>query len=131
MDLRINPEKVFARERGNPRKGIFTFLAVAIAFLTVILLINPATTEEYRPICGVEVHTHGEGCFETVDKLICELEEKPGHIHGDSCWAIEQTCVCGLEENDEHVHTHECIVEERILICDITENQVFHRQYVP
>lgn len=63
--------------------------------------------------CGLEEsegHTHTEDCYETVEVLICSLEEceaTEGHTHTDACY--ETQLICGLEE---HTHTIECLVDE-------------------
>ncbi len=144
MDIRISPDVVLARERGNPRKGIIAFLSLTVAFLTVIMLINPATTQEYEPVCGLEEHEHSEACIEVVQKTICPLEECEGHVHGEACYAVqpvlvctipegtvhehtedciawEETCVCGLEDDPEHVHTDECYVKTPVFVCQPEE----------
>ena len=124
MEISISPELILARERRQKQTGIFVFLALAVVVVTFVLLINPATTQEYEPTCGFEAHVHGPDCFETVDRLICETKEQPGHVHDDSCYKVVQTCVCGLEEDETHEHSPECFVEERILVCELPENEV-------
>ena len=122
--LSLKPEIILTRERQRWQKGVFLFLALGVALTTVILLINPATTEEYKPICGVEEHEHDSSCFETVNRLVCERDESPGHVHGDECYEIVENCVCGFEDDPEHEHTDDCFEEERILICELPENEV-------
>ncbi|MBQ4290720.1 MAG: hypothetical protein II719_05945 [Clostridia bacterium] len=124
MDIRISPDVVLARERGRPRRGIFVFLAVAVALITVVLLINPATTQEYEPVCGLEEHEHTEECTEIVRNLICPLEESGGHVHGEECYEVRPVLTCPLEENEEHQHTDECFTEQKVLICTLPEGQV-------
>ena len=124
MEISISPELILARERRRKQTGIFIFLALAVVVVTFVLLINPATTQEYEPTCGLEAHIHGPDCFETVDRLICETKEQPGHVHDDSCYKVVQTCVCGLEDDEAHEHSPECFVEERILVCELPENEV-------
>ncbi|MBQ3934415.1 MAG: hypothetical protein II715_01245, partial [Clostridia bacterium] len=86
--------------------------------------INPATTEEYAPVCGIEAHTHTDECWDTVKTPICEWEEAEAHVHGDACYEIVKTCVCGMEEDEEHTHTDECFVEDRVLTCTLPEGIV-------
>lgn len=151
MDIRISPDVVLARERGKTRRGIFGFLALAVAALTVIMLINPATTQEYEPVCGLAEHEHTEACTEIVQKLICPLEETEGHIHGDACYAVqsvlvctipegtvhehtedcivwEETCVCGLEGDPEHVHTDECFEKTPVYVCGQEAGEHLHTE---
>ena len=119
MDIRISPDVVLARERGKTRRGIFGFLALAVAALTVIMLINPATTQEYEPVCGLAEHEHTEACTEIVQKLICPLEETEGHIHGDACYAVQSVLVCTIPEGTVHEHTEDCIVWEESCVCGL------------
>lgn len=151
MDIRISPDVVLARERGKTRRGIFGFLALAVAALTVIMLINPATTQEYEPVCGLAEHEHTEACTEIVQKLICPLEETEGHIHGDACYAVqsvlvctipegtvhehtedcivwEESCVCGLEGDPEHVHTDECFEKTPVYVCGLEAGEHLHTE---
>jgi surface antigen len=151
LDIRISPDVVLARERGKTRRGIFGFLALAVAALTVIMLINPATTQEYEPVCGLAEHEHTEACTEIVQKLICPLEETEGHIHGDACYAVqsvlvctipegtvhehtedcivwEETCVCGLEGDPEHVHTDECFEKTPVYVCGLEAGEHLHTE---
>ena len=151
MDIRISPDVVLAREKGKTRRGIFGFLALAVAALTVIMLINPATTQEYEPVCGLAEHEHTEACTEIVQKLICPLEETEGHIHGDACYAVqsvlvctipegtvhehtedcivwEETCVCGLEGDPEHVHTDECFEKTPVYVCGLEAGEHLHTE---
>jgi len=119
LDIRISPDVVLARERGKTRRGIFGFLALAVAALTVIMLINPATTQEYEPVCGLAEHEHTEACTEIVQKLICPLEETEGHIHGDACYAVQSVLVCTIPEGTVHEHTEDCIVWEESCVCGL------------
>ena len=124
MDIRISPDVVLARERGSPRRGVFVFLSVAVALITVVLLINPATTEEYAPVCGLEEHEHTEECTEIVQNLICPLEECEAHVHGEGCYETRSVLTCIMAENEEHQHTEECYTEETVLICPLPEGQI-------
>lgn len=122
MDIRISPDVVLARERGRPRKGIIAFLSLAVAFLTVVMLINPATTEEYAPACGMEEHEHSEACIEIVQRMICPLEEREGHVHGEECWEVQSVLVCTIPEEAAHTHTEDCIVWEESYICGLEDD---------
>lgn len=70
--------------------------------------------------CGIEEHTHGDGCYS--DTLICGQEEHAGHAHGEGCWQTTQTLICGQEESEEHVHSEGCWQTEQALICGQEEN---------
>lgn len=65
--------------------------------------------------CGMEEHTHGDGCY--TDTLACGQEESAGHTHTDACWQTTQTLVCGQEESEEHVHAEACYQTEQTLVC--------------
>ena len=124
--LREKPEVILQRERLRWQKGIFLFLAVGVVFLTIVLLINPAVTEEYAPQCGYTEHTHTEECYSLKPELICPLEgvdpeTVEAHVHGEDCYQFERVCVCGLDEDPEHEHTDECFEEKRTLICEKPE----------
>ena len=65
-------------------------------------------SEDKVAICGMEEHTHAEGCYAEVG-LICQLEE---HTHSEACLVERQiekaeqvTRYCGLEE---HAHEETC-----------------------
>lgn len=122
--LSYNPDVIVAKEKRRWQKGVFLFLALAVALTTVILLINPATTEEYKPICGLDEHEHGPECFGTADRAVCDWEETPAHVHGDECFETVLVCVCGLEDDPDHEHTEECFAEEKNLICGLPENEI-------
>ncbi len=126
MELSISPQVLLARERRRKKRyrAIFSLLALTVALTTVILLINPATTQEYDLICGLEAHTHGPECWETFERQICELDESPGHVHDESCYTTRQVCICGLEDDPEHEHTEECFIEEQVLSCGMIAGEV-------
>lgn len=149
MTVNIGPEIALSRDRRMRRRGAFGFLAAAVALTTVVLLINPATTQEYSTVCGMEAHVHGPECYETVRECICPLEESmphthteecyetsvvyvcgleddPEHVHTEECEEVVRTLICGLEEREEHVHTEDCIVREQVLVCENTDPEHVH-----
>lgn len=151
MTVNIGPEIVLSRERRVRRRGAFGFLAAAVALTTVVLLINPATTQEYAPVCGVEAHEHGPECYETVLECVCPLEESiphthtedcyetseaficgmeddPEHVHTDECIGIQRTLICGMEEREQHIHSEDCILREEVLVCDNTDPEHEHTE---
>ncbi len=151
MTVNIGPEIVLTREKRFTRRAFFGFLAAAVALTTVVLLINPATTQEYSPVCGIEAHVHGPECYETVRECICPLEESvphthteecyqtsvvyicgleddPEHVHTEECEEVVRTLICGLEEREEHVHTEDCIERELVLVCDNTDPEHEHTE---
>lgn len=91
------------------------------------------TAIEY--ICGKDVHTHDEMCFDAEGNVICALEE---HAHDETCVATDNSAdndnndqqpselpteqpqyVCGLEE---HAHAETCLDEEGNVICGLEEH---------
>ena len=60
-----------------------------------------------------EAHTHGEGCYETAEVLICEQDGVEGHEHTAECYAQQQNVICGKEEIPEHIHSEAC----KVLVC--------------
>ena len=123
MTVNIGPEIVLTREKRFSRRVFFGFLAAAVALTTVVLLINPATTQEYAPVCGIEAHVHGPECYETVRECICPLEESVPHTHTEECYETSVVYICGLEDDPEHVHTDECVEVVRNLICGLEERE--------
>ncbi|MBR4875252.1 MAG: Cna B-type domain-containing protein, partial [Clostridia bacterium] len=61
--------------------------------------------------CGMDEHSHGEGC--PTGSLVCMLEETEGHVHDESC--ILRELLCERKEALPHVHNDDCL--EYALIC--------------
>lgn len=118
-------------------------MAMAVVFCTTYALILPAITMEGEPACGIEAHTHGEGCYteKPVTAYVCGLEKdlhthtdtcyaqttSPAcqyvHTHTDSCAAVTKTVLtCTLEESQGHAHSEACATTERVLICTLAES---------
>ena len=109
---------------------VVTGLIALVVFCTVYALILPAITMAKRPICGIEVHTHSDECYETSvtdtgltqRTKICTLQE---HIHKDSCYPLEETdesksdYLCG---SSEHTHTEDCYDESNVIMCNVPEH---------
>ena len=85
-------------------------MAAVVVFITVYMLILPAITMT-GPTCGLEEHTHSDGCYEL--RLVCGLEETPegdaAHVHGPACYEQQQVLTCGQEEGSGHTHTDACM----------------------
>lgn len=84
--------------------------------------------------CGLEEHSHSDGCLDEEGNQICELSE---HTHEDSCYAYEKELICGLEETEEQepemIPTLTCGLEETeeqppetdtVLTCGLEETEV-------
>lgn len=85
-------------------KRILTILAVITVFITVYMLILPAITQEVPTYCGYEEHTHGDSCYEYIEKCNCDEE----HEHFDECFVKVKTLTC---LKTEHTHNDYCFVE--------------------
>ena len=73
--------------------------------------------EEPVYYCGLEIHSHEEGCYDEAGELTCQLQE---HQHEDTCLIQQTAYYCGLE-----VHSHEagCYDEAGELTCQLQEHQ--------
>ena len=136
-------EAVVSRHRNKQQwQTLVRVLAVCVVFFTTYLLVMPAITMEGDPICGIEGHVHGEGCWELSQvslancdlpedatvihhhgevcrdenwELICQLPERSLHTHSLSCYAL----ACPVT----HVHSEECAVTETVLTCTLEETE--------
>lgn len=106
------------------------FLAIIVVFCTTYMLILPAITIENQTFCGIEAHTHSEGCYVIQSELICPYEEtempdmmedfselsseqeyettQTSHIHIAECYESVELLICSLEE---HEHNEFCFIE--------------------
>ncbi len=60
----------------------------------------------------VKLHTHTAACYETVQVLVCDLEEcEPveGHTHTEECYETGTELICELPE---HEHTEQCYSDD-------------------
>lgn len=71
--------------------------------------------EEISYYCGMEEHTHGDGCYDAEGNLTCQTAE---HTHTEEC-SVVPVYYCGKEE---HTHAEECYDAEGNLICTLTEH---------
>lgn len=67
-------------------KRITLALSCVVVFCVVYALTLPAITLEGKTICGMEEHTHSEGCYQD-DELVCDKEE---HQHTEDCYEKEE-----------------------------------------
>lgn len=79
-------------------------------------ILNPPPAPEPVRYCGLEEHTHGEGCYDAEQNLICEI---PEHTHADACLVRPVVYYCGLEE---HTHDERCYDNEGNRICGLEEH---------
>ncbi|MBR1708627.1 MAG: hypothetical protein IJ719_07360, partial [Clostridia bacterium] len=131
------------RKRRHRIAGIATILSALVIFVTAYLLMEPATTLEHLPTCGLEEHVHTEDCY-----LICGKEASPliaegldcpfvPHVHTGSCYDSEGNLACGYADYACHVHTDLCYVltdsetensdeSTRSLVCTLPERTHVH-----
>ena len=116
---RAVPEKSDKKKR---RKKIINTLACAVAFCTTYALILPAITLENKAYCGHEEHTTHSvdaGCYRAVETMTCGLNE---HTHGNGCYTTTSNLTCSLEEDELHTHTEACYTESRTMTCSLKEH---------
>lgn len=104
------------RRRRRIMGGVLAVCAVLVAGVVLWQLMIPGVAWSGEPTCGIEEHTHDEGCYE--DVLTCGMEEAEAHVHSAECY--QQELICGQDEGGEHTHTAECYQEA--LICGKEEN---------
>lgn len=84
--LSYYPEVILARERRRWQKGAFLFLPPAVGVMTVIQLINPAATEENKPICEMKERRCDSACFKTLERLYRARANPPdGMVENQRC----------------------------------------------
>ncbi|MDD6502328.1 MAG: hypothetical protein PUF46_02230, partial [Oscillospiraceae bacterium] len=102
---------------------VMTGLAAVVVFCTTYALILPAITLE-EPVCGLEEHAHTEACYTQVTsveelELVCA---EPVHVHDDTCYETVQTLICPLED-ENHQHDESCYETTVQLICEQPEHE--------
>lgn len=91
--------------------------------------------EEISYYCGMEEHTHGDGCYDAEGNLTCQIMEhthieectvvpvyycgKEEHTHAEECYDAEGNVTCGREE---HTHTEDCLTEPPVYYCGLEEH---------
>lgn len=112
------------------RRMVSLFIAVALLFCNTVMAAE--TDQERVLVCGLEEHTHTEGCYETV--LVCGQEEEEPvreytekfevHKHSAKCRDESGNLVCGLVEN-EYYHTHNdfCYDENGNPVCGLKQKK--------
>ncbi|MCD7981086.1 MAG: hypothetical protein LUF32_02030 [Clostridiales bacterium] len=104
--VNIYVEKFIANHRKTRRvASLLLVLALLVAVGVFWQLHSTGIALTNETYCGLEEHTHSEGCYEEV--LVCGLEEDDSHTHDESCY--EEQLVCGMEE---HTHTIACMSDE-------------------
>jgi len=107
-----------------------TVLAAIVVFCTTYALILPAITMEKQPTCGMEEHTHDQGCygvekafscvphehsaqcFDGEGKRICAMAHFWVHTHNEDCYLESGALICSLPQIAAHIHTEECMQSE-------------------
>ncbi len=85
-------------------------LAVIVAFSVGWNLRLPGITMAGEPICGLEAHEHGEGCYSAGGEqvLACAVSGTVVHTHDSMCYDADGALRCKLEEAEEHTHADAC-----------------------
>ncbi len=125
----INQQAIHYQSRHRRQsiwRKIVTVLASVVVFCTTYALILPAITMETQPVCGKEVHIHGEECYALpeaaeVFRLVCTPENLGLHVHGTDCYGAEGELLCGLAEFVLHRHDNACYDQSGTLICPLPE----------
>ncbi len=146
--LRQAAEKFTVRRRRRRWNRVVRVMAAVVVFCTVYALVLPAITMGDDPICGMEPHTHADGCWRTASvtsvcpadgetvlhshdegcydefgTLWCPLPERTAHLHTDGCMEEREVLVCLLDEREPHTHEDSCMGEENVLSCGQEESQ--------
>lgn len=121
-------EKEFLKEhrrKANWKKVLFV-LSCIVVFCTVYALLLPAMTMTKTPVCGMEEHTHGESCYETVttdtdaDATDGTSEEETGTAEFSERETETGTQSSAADESGiaEVIQTEDATAEaERVLVC--------------
>lgn len=137
------------RKKQKQHKIIMS-LAVIVVFVTTYMLILPAITISYDPICkkeehchseecygtsvckvlncteeSLKIHQHTEECYDEEEKLICGFADYIVHMHDENCYDLNGELQCKLPEVEEHIHTEECYQLCDMLVCGF-DNQDAH-----
>ncbi len=128
MDDRLSRQVdryIRSRHKQKYRTQLIRCLALLVAFATVYALIMPAITLSNEVVCGLEAHTHSEGCYQLElaspqPELVCGAGsggETLIHTHDSFCYDERGELICALPQLEAHAHTAECYQESRSLIC--------------
>lgn len=97
-------------------------LACIVVFCTTYALILPAITMEKEFLCGMEEHTHGEGCHvQNAPMLNCTYASLGVHTHSTECAGENGEWICGCVDYIAHEHDTSCYDEAGGLICQLPE----------
>ena len=122
------------RLQKNRLYAIVLVLSAIVSLNVFWGLRRPGLTLAGDAACGIQEHTHGDGCFALL--LNCELPEE-AHIHAEGCYttqfieAQEQLTLVCTQTEDPHNHTDGCYTTQLTeaseflrLVC--TEEEEFH-----
>lgn len=106
------------RRRATWKKVLFV-LSCIVVFCTTYALILPAITMTKTPTCGMEEHTHGESCYETVTAESTSSDEsETGEASSDAAGAAA-TSTDATETSAEQPTADNA---ERVLVCTKPEH---------
>lgn len=119
MEQQFSNEVLRKLKKKRSRKiwrRILSAMMCLVVFWTTYALILPAITMESTTFCGMDEHTHDEGCYETA--LLCQV-----HVHSEACYESRQELICQLSTEPEHKHSEECNMQTHTeLHCTLEEN---------
>ena len=116
-------KKVHQRKK-RWRRGV-TGLACVVVFCTVYALILPAITLE-KTGCEIPEHIHSEACYTQITSAtrtepVCTIESLNLHHHGDTCYDSEGNLTCRYADFVVHRHDLACFDENGNLWCPLPE----------
>lgn len=97
-------------------RSVVTVLAAIVVFCTTYALILPAITMEKQPTCGMEEHTHDQGCYGVEKAFSCVP-----HEHSAQCYDGEGNRICAMADFWVHTHNEDCYLESGALICSLPQ----------
>jgi choice-of-anchor A domain-containing protein/LPXTG-motif cell wall-anchored protein len=99
-------------------KKVGAAVAIAGLAITTFVLMQPASTQQQQPSCGIEEHTHTGNCYASI--LECDPLEDV-HVHNVSCYDDEHNLVCGKADFILHTHDINCYNEKEQKICTLEQ----------
>ena len=117
MDDRLSRQVdryIRSRHKQKYRTQLIRCLALLVAFATVYALIMPAITLSNEVVCGLEAHTHSEGCYQLElaspqPELVCGAGsggETLIHTHDSFCYDERGELICALPQLEARCAGH-------------------------
>ena len=99
------------RAQKNRLWALLLVLSLIVSMNVFWVLRRPGLTLAGDADCGIQEHTHEEGCFTQV--CICQLSEDD-HIHSEECYTVqtadkeEGPVLACTQAEDPHIHGEDC-----------------------